>query len=36
MAKHPEILVTLSGPSNDFSILSDVTKALRKAGVPAE
>jgi hypothetical protein len=36
MAKHPEILVRLSGPGNDFSILGDVTKALRNAGVPVE
>jgi hypothetical protein len=36
MAKHPEIVVRLSGSGNDFSILADVAKALRKAGVPAE
>jgi hypothetical protein len=36
MAKHPEILVRLSRPGNDFSILGDVAKALRDAGVPAE
>jgi hypothetical protein len=35
-AKHPEILVRLVGPGDDFSILDNVTKALRKAGVPAE
>ena len=35
-AKHPEIYVRLAGPVNDFCILDDVTKALRKAGVPAE
>jgi hypothetical protein len=35
-AKHPEILVRLAGPANDFCILDNVTKALRKAGVPAE
>jgi hypothetical protein len=36
MAKHPEILVKLSVPSNDFSLLGEVSKALRDAGVPAE
>jgi hypothetical protein len=36
MAKHPEILVRLSRPGNDFTILGDVTKALRDAGVPVE
>jgi hypothetical protein len=34
--KHPEIRVRLAGPANDFCILDYVTKALRKAGVPAE
>jgi hypothetical protein len=34
--RHPEVRVRLSGPSNDFRILDSVTKALRKAGVPAE
>jgi hypothetical protein len=36
MTKHPEILVKLSGPGNDFSILCHVSKALRDAGVPVE
>jgi hypothetical protein len=36
MAKHPEIVVRLSRPGNDFSILGEVTKALRNAGVLAE
>jgi hypothetical protein len=36
MAKHPEILVKLSVPGNDFSLLGEVSKALRDAGVPAE
>jgi hypothetical protein len=36
IAKHPEIVVRLSRPRNDFSILGEVTKALRIAGVPAE
>jgi hypothetical protein len=36
MPKYPEILVTLSRPANDFSILDDVEKALRAAGVPPE
>jgi hypothetical protein len=34
--KHPEIRVRLTGPANDFCVLDRVTKALRKAGVPAE
>ena len=34
-ARHPEIVVKLGGPVNDFSVLDHVTKALRKAGVPA-
>jgi hypothetical protein len=36
MAKHPEIIVRLSRPGNDFSILGEVSRALRNAGVPAE
>jgi hypothetical protein len=36
MAKHPEIVVKLSGPGNDFSILDEVSKALRGAGVSVE
>jgi len=36
IAKHPEIVVRLSRPSNDFSILDEVAKALRNAGVPSE
>jgi hypothetical protein len=36
MAKHPEIVVKLSGPGNDFSILGEVSKALRGAGVSGE
>jgi hypothetical protein len=31
--KYPEIRVRLAGPANDFCILDNVTKALRKAGV---
>jgi hypothetical protein len=34
--KHPEVRVRLAGPPNEFRILDGVTKALRKAGVPAE
>jgi hypothetical protein len=35
--RHPEVLVTLVPEAgNDFRIIDDVTKALRKAGVPAE
>jgi hypothetical protein len=33
-AKHPEIVVRLAGPANDFAIVDHVTKALRKAGIP--
>jgi hypothetical protein len=35
-AKHPEIIVRLDGAGNDFRIIDHVTKALRKAGVPAQ
>jgi hypothetical protein len=31
--KHPEIVVRLAGPANDFSIVDHVTKALRNAGI---
>jgi hypothetical protein len=34
--KHPEVRVRLARPANDFSILGDVIKALRAAGVEAE
>ena len=34
--RHPQVRVRLTGPVNDFCILDCVTKALRKAGVPAE
>jgi hypothetical protein len=33
--KHPEIVVRLAGPANDFCIVDHVTKALRRAGIPA-
>jgi hypothetical protein len=36
IAKHPEIVVRLSRPGNDFSVLDQVTKALRRAGIAAE
>jgi hypothetical protein len=36
MAKHPEILVKVDCAGNDFSILDTVTKAMRRAGIPAE
>jgi hypothetical protein len=34
--RHPQISVKLAGPTNDFSILDNVTKALRMAGVSAK
>ena len=34
IAKHPEIVVKVAGPANDFAIIDHVTKALRKAGIP--
>jgi hypothetical protein len=36
MTKYPRILVRLWRPANDFSILDDVSRALRAAGVPPE
>jgi hypothetical protein len=33
-ARHPEIVVRLAAPPNDFAIMDHVIKALRKAGVP--
>jgi hypothetical protein len=33
MTKYPRVIVRLSRPPNDFSILDDVSKALRAAGV---
>jgi hypothetical protein len=36
MTKYPGILVRLSRPANDFSILDDISKALRAAGVRPE
>jgi hypothetical protein len=35
-ANYPAILVRVARPANDFSVLDDLTKALREAGVPAE
>jgi hypothetical protein len=31
--KHPEIVVRLASPANDFSIVDHVAKALRNAGI---
>jgi hypothetical protein len=36
MTKYPGIFVRFSRPANDFSILDDVSKALRANGVPPE
>jgi hypothetical protein len=36
MVRHPEIVVKLAGPTNDFSVVDHVTKALRKAGISTE
>jgi hypothetical protein len=36
MPKYPRVLVRLSRPANDFSLLDDVGKALRAAGVSPE
>jgi hypothetical protein len=35
-ARHPEIVVKLAGPANDFSVVDRVAKALRNAGIPAD
>jgi hypothetical protein len=35
MVRHPEIMVRLAGPVNDFAVVDQVTKALRMAGIPA-
>ena len=35
MTRHPEIIVRLAGPVNDFAVVDQVTKALRVAGIPA-
>jgi hypothetical protein len=32
--KHPEIVVRLTGPTNDSSIMDHVTEALRNGGIP--
>jgi hypothetical protein len=36
MVRHPEIVVKLAAPANDFAVVDHVTKALRKAGIPTE
>ena len=36
MVRHPEIIVRLAGPVNDFAVVDHVTKALRKAGISAD
>ena len=35
-ARHPEISVKIDVAGNDFRIIDHVSKALRKAGVPAK
>jgi len=34
--KHPEIFVRLAGPGDDFRIIGQVTKAMRRVGIPEE
>jgi hypothetical protein len=34
-ARHPGIVVKLAGPVDDFSVVDQVAKALRNAGIPA-
>ena len=35
-AKYPEVLVRLDGAGDDFRIIGQVTKAMRRVGIPAE
>jgi hypothetical protein len=34
-AKHPDVLVRLDGAGDDFRIIGQVTKAMRRAGIYA-
>jgi hypothetical protein len=34
--KYPEVLVRLDGPGDDFRIIGQVTKAMRRVGIPEE
>ena len=35
-AKYPEVLVRLDGAGDDFRIIGDVTKAMRRVGIAEE
>jgi hypothetical protein len=35
-AKYPEVLVRLDGAGDDFRITHQVTKAMRRVGIPEE
>ena len=35
-AKYPEVLVTLDGAGDDFRIIGQVTKAMRRVGIPEQ
>jgi hypothetical protein len=34
--KHPDVLVRLDGPGDDFRIIGQVTNAMRRFGIPQE
>jgi hypothetical protein len=34
--KHPDVLVRLHGPGDDFRIIGQVTNAMRRFGIPQE
>jgi len=34
--KHPDVLVRLHGPGDDFRIIGQVTNAMRRFGIPPE
>jgi hypothetical protein len=35
-AKYPEVFVSLDGAGDDFRIVGQVTKAMRRVGIPEE